>query len=204
MDGKIGQCVCIKFCVKLSESATQTPEMLQRGFWRTFFKLGSDFWMEFMFQGWSSVSWRWRTFRATKHQLNNRKCWQNSRNDPQRPLLNNPRVCRHCWEQVWSLQEILTEYLNTHCIATQFVPRLLTNDQKQRHVNVCLELQEKANKDPTFISRIMMGDESLIMVMIQEQSNNHHSGRAHNHQEQKRWGRSGVQQRAGSLFFFST
>jgi hypothetical protein len=37
-------------------------------------------------------------------------------------------------------QEILTENLNTHCTAAKFVPQLLTNDQKQRHVNVFLEL----------------------------------------------------------------
>jgi hypothetical protein len=52
--------------------------------------------------------------------------------------------------------------LNMHCIAEKFVPRLLTNYQKQRHVNLCLELWEKANEDPTFISRITMGDESWI------------------------------------------
>jgi hypothetical protein len=28
MDGKIKQCVCIKFCVKLSKSTTKTLEML--------------------------------------------------------------------------------------------------------------------------------------------------------------------------------
>jgi hypothetical protein len=50
-----------------------------------------------------------------------------------------------------------------HLIATKFVP-LLTNDQKQWHVNVCLELREKANEEPTFthICRIIMGDESWI------------------------------------------
>jgi hypothetical protein len=29
MDGKIGQTVCIKFCVKLGKSAPETPEMLR-------------------------------------------------------------------------------------------------------------------------------------------------------------------------------
>jgi hypothetical protein len=29
--------------------------------------------MAFMFQGQSSVSWRWQMFRATKHQQNDRK-----------------------------------------------------------------------------------------------------------------------------------
>jgi hypothetical protein len=37
-------------------------------------------------------------------------------------------------------QEILTENLNMRRIAKKFVPRLLTNDQMQRCVNVCLEL----------------------------------------------------------------
>jgi hypothetical protein len=32
MDGKIEQHVCIKFCVKLSKSATKTLEMLREAF----------------------------------------------------------------------------------------------------------------------------------------------------------------------------
>jgi hypothetical protein len=32
MDGKIGQRVCIKFCMKLGNSATKTPEMLCEAF----------------------------------------------------------------------------------------------------------------------------------------------------------------------------
>jgi hypothetical protein len=61
-------------------------------------------------------------------------------------------------------QEILTENLNTRRIAAKLVPRLLTNDQKQRRVNMYLELWEKVNKDLIFtrISRIIMGDESWI------------------------------------------
>jgi hypothetical protein len=32
MDGKIKQCVCIKFCVKLSKSIAETPELLHEAF----------------------------------------------------------------------------------------------------------------------------------------------------------------------------
>jgi hypothetical protein len=32
MDGKIEQHVCIKFCMKLSKSATETPEMVHKAF----------------------------------------------------------------------------------------------------------------------------------------------------------------------------
>jgi hypothetical protein len=70
--------------------------------------------------------------------------------------------------------------------AAKFVPQLVTNHQKQRRVSVCHELQEKAKEDPTFtsISRIITGDESWIYRFDPKQSNNHRSGRAHNHQEQ--------------------
>jgi hypothetical protein len=59
---------------------------------------------------------------------------------------------------------MLTENWNMCRIAAKFVPRLLTNDGKQRRVNMCLELGEKANENPTFtrISGIITGDESSI------------------------------------------
>jgi hypothetical protein len=38
--------------------------------------------------------------------------------------------------------QMLTENLNVRHIATKFVPQPFTNDQKQQHVNVYLELRE--------------------------------------------------------------
>jgi hypothetical protein len=58
--------------------------------------------------------------------------------------------------------QILGENMNRHHIAKKLVPRLLTNDQKLQHIKLCLELQEKANEDPSFICRVIMGDESWI------------------------------------------
>jgi hypothetical protein len=57
-------------------------------------------------------------------------------------------------------QVMLTENLNMCRTAAKFVPQFLTNNQKQWRVNVCLELREKVNEDPTFISRIITGDKS--------------------------------------------
>jgi hypothetical protein len=59
-------------------------------------------------------------------------------------------------------QEILTENLNMRHTAIKSVSQLLTIDQKQRRVNMYLELWGKANKDTTFIPRIITGDESWI------------------------------------------
>jgi hypothetical protein len=68
--------------------------------------------MTFMFQGRSSVSWKWRMFRANKHQQNDRKCWKNSR--------THPRAHRPRMDQLWS------------------VPRDL--DRKSEHAPNCREV----------------------------------------------------------------
>jgi hypothetical protein len=101
MDGKIEQQICIKFCMKLGKSAAKTLWNALWGFWRTFYNIDSSFWMAFTFQGQSNVSWRWRTFRVTKHQQNIRKCWKISRTHPQRPSPNVPWARRHRWDQLW-------------------------------------------------------------------------------------------------------
>jgi hypothetical protein len=106
-DGKIEQRVCNKFWAKLSKSTTKTLEMLREAFGVHYLSWTMVFWLPFMFQGWSSVSWRWRTFRATKHQHNARKCWKNLRIHPQRLSSNNPWAHRHRWDQLWSLPEDL-------------------------------------------------------------------------------------------------
>ena len=58
-----------------------------------------------------------------------------------------------------SCQEILTENLGMRRVAAKFVPRLLSVDQKQCRVDVCSELRETSENDPTFISRVTTSDE---------------------------------------------
>jgi hypothetical protein len=45
-----------------------------------------------------------------------------------------------------------------------FVPLSLENNQKQRHINVRLELWEKANEDTTFISGTALFPKSKIKL----------------------------------------
>jgi hypothetical protein len=53
--------------------------------------------------------------------------------------------------------EIRTENLSMHCIAAKFVPRLLSEDQKQNHVDVSKELVDRANADEHFLKNIITG-----------------------------------------------
>jgi len=57
-------------------------------------------------------------------------------------------------------QRVLTEELGMHHVAAKFVPRILTADQKQQHINVCTELHQLTSNDETFLSRVLTGDES--------------------------------------------
>jgi hypothetical protein len=47
-------------------------------------------------------------------------------------------------------------------IAAGFVPRLLNDDQRDQRVQVCTELQKAVRHDPTFLSRVITGDESWL------------------------------------------
>jgi histone-lysine N-methyltransferase SETMAR len=59
-------------------------------------------------------------------------------------------------------QQILSDELNMRHIAAKFVPRLLSNDQKEHCVAICPELKEQIENDPVFISTIITGDESWV------------------------------------------
>ena len=57
-----------------------------------------------------------------------------------------------------SCQRILTEQLNMHRIAAKFVPRVLTQDQKDSRVVICQELKGTVINDPTFLLNVITGD----------------------------------------------
>jgi len=45
-------------------------------------------------------------------------------------------------------------------VAAKFVLRLLTEEQKSNHVNVCCDLQEELKNYPQFLTKVVTGDES--------------------------------------------
>jgi len=49
-----------------------------------------------------------------------------------------------------------------HHVAAKFMPRLLTREQKEHRVAVCQQLSQCALDDPSFMSRVITGDESWV------------------------------------------
>jgi hypothetical protein len=54
-------------------------------------------------------------------------------------------------------QRISSEELNTRRILAKLVPWLLQNEQKQRRLEVCRELQQQRQSDPDFLSEVVSG-----------------------------------------------
>ena len=61
-----------------------------------------------------------------------------------------------------SCKRVLTEQLNMHRIAAKFVPRVLTQDQKDSRVAICQELKETVINDPTLLLNVIIGVESIV------------------------------------------
>jgi hypothetical protein len=141
MDGKIEQCGCIKFCVKLGKSTTETPpEMLREVFgehslsqtvifeWHSCFKADRVLGEDDERSGRPSTSKTTKNFEKISELIHEDRC--QTIHELADTVGISYGVC----------QEILKENLNMPRTATKFAPQLLTNDQKQPRINVCLEL----------------------------------------------------------------
>jgi histone-lysine N-methyltransferase SETMAR len=81
---------------------------------------------------------------------------------PWRLLLSNPWTRRHQWDQLWSLPGDLNskfELVLQCCKVCSLTLDKWSKAVVHKHVSWA---QEKANEDPTFVSKIITGDESSI------------------------------------------
>jgi len=162
IDQRKEQRVCIKFCVNLGKSATETLEMIQQGFGDHSLSRAQVFqWYARFKTGRTSVDDDEPTERPTS-------CTTPETVARIQELIRQDRrlTIRDIAEGVevgyGTCQLVLTEELGMHRVGAKFVPRILTADQKQQRVNVCTELRQLASNDETFLSRVITGDESRV------------------------------------------
>ena len=63
---------------------------------------------------------------------------------------------------IGSCHKILTEKLQMHHVSAKFVPRLLTDDQKENRVEISQELFANANGNENFLKNIITGNETWV------------------------------------------
>ena len=156
------QRACIKFCFKLRKTATECYEMLKTAFggngmglsqtfqWFSRFKVGRISNDDDEGSG-RPVSW------STPEMIE--RVRQIIREDRRRTI---DEVSMLVWISQGTCQKILTEDLKMRRVASKFVPRLQSVDQKQQRLDDCLDLKENAANDPSFLSNVIMGDETWV------------------------------------------
>ena len=156
------QRVCIKFCVRLGKTGSETFEMLKQAFGDSCMTRSQTF------------EWFGRFKNGSSSTANDDRSGQPSmattpsKLEQVRAAVNQDRCCTiHdlCAEVgigYGSCQRILTEQLNMHRIAAKFVPRVLTQEQKDSRVALCQELNETVINDPTLLLNVITGDESIV------------------------------------------
>jgi len=73
-----------------------------------------------------------------------------------------------------------------HRNAAKFVPKVLTQDQKDSRVAICQELKETVKNDRTLLLNVITGDESIGMLTTHRQNCNLHNGRVLGLEDPKR------------------
>jgi len=160
MKDLVEQRVCVKFCFKLGKTATETWKMFQQASgdecmsqtqcfeWYSPFKTGRTSMDEDPRSGQPSTSTDDVHIDAVRDLI----------------LQNRHLTIREIAEDVGisfgSCQAILTEKPNMHRVATKFMPRVLTEDQKANRVNISQELLDHVSVDENFLKTIVTGDET--------------------------------------------
>ena len=152
---RLEQCYCIKFCQKLGDSQVETIQKIHRVFDDDAMGITQiKEWYNRFKDGCTSVE-------------SNAHCGRpsTSRNDT---LIDQVRtlVMQHCRVTVRELAEhlfgtsILSNDLAKCRVSPKFVPKLLTMEQKQLHVEQ--DMLDYANSDPEFLNIVIIGDESWV------------------------------------------
>jgi len=154
MDQRKEQRVCIKFCANLGKSATETLKMIQQGF-------GDQSLSRTVVFQWHAQFKTSRTSVDNEHTGRPTSCTTPETVARIQELIRQDRRWTICdiAEEVevgyGTCQWVLTEELGMHHVAAKFVPRILTADQKQQHIDVYTELRQLASDDETFLSRVI-------------------------------------------------
>ena len=155
---KFEQSCTIKFCVKLSESATVTYGKSQR----------AD--VEHSLSKTQLFRWH-RPFLEDREQVEDepragRRSTSKTDDNVERvrlPVRSGRRLTLRMISSelnlnLFTVHQILTQDLDMRKVCAKMVPKNLTTEQKGNWRDVCLDLLERLEREPEFFSRVITGD----------------------------------------------
>lgn len=156
------QRVCVKFCFKIGKSASETYELLKEVFGDECLSRSNVFiWFQRFKDGRQSVEDDPRSGRpsSSKTDENIVKVRDLVRSDRR---LTIREMADELNLSFYAVQSILTENLNMRRVSAKFIPKLLTDQQKQHRLEVSQDLINRAETDPDLLNRVITGDESWV------------------------------------------
>ena len=192
MTEQIGQRYCIKFCQKLGDTQIETIRKIQQMFGDVALSpTQTKEWFKRFKNGRESVESEPRSGRPCTSR--NKEVKDQVREE----VLNDRRVTvREIAVEVeistGSVHSILTEDLRMRRVSAKFVPKLLTEEQKELRKEICKDMLDCANHDPEFMKTIITGDETWVYGYDPEKNSNLPNGSIRNHHDPKKHGRFGA------------
>jgi len=147
------QRVCVKFCLKLGKTFTETFQMLQQAYGEDSLSRTQCYeWYQRFKSGRTSIEGDPKSGRPSSSTGDDRiekvrSVIHENRRLTIREVSEVVGICKS------SCHTILTEKLKMHRVAATFVPRLLTEEQKQNRVSVSQEVLDLSNTDENFLKK---------------------------------------------------
>jgi len=145
------QRICVKFCFKMVKTATETYQLLQQAFGEDAMGRTQVFdWFSRFTEGRTSVEndsrlGRQSTSRNEEMIAEVRTVFRNNRR------LTVREIADDCGISVGSCDVILTDDLHMKRVCGKFVPRLLTDDQREQRQIIARDLFERSCEDVQFL-----------------------------------------------------
>jgi histone-lysine N-methyltransferase SETMAR len=150
------QRACVKLCFLLEKTAAETIVMLQQAFKDDAFGKSQVYeWFSRFKNGNMSIKGLPRPGRPStiRNEENIEKVRQAINEDRRKTIEQVSEETNVSWS---SCQRILTDDLRMRRLSAKFVPRLLTEEQKDNCVNVCRDLKVELRNDPNFLTKIVI------------------------------------------------
>jgi transposase len=150
----------IKFCAKLGKSASETLQMLTEAYGADAVKTSSVFeWHKRFEEGWEDVkdderAGRPKTHRTDENAEKVRKLVRSDRRLSVRTMAEELNLDRE------TVRKILPEVLGMRKVSAKMVPRILSDDQKQRWLDVCSDLSRQLAQGNNFLDLFITPDKS--------------------------------------------
>lgn len=162
MADSLEQRCAIKFCFKLGKTAVETYKMLQQAYGEDCLSRGRVFeWFGRFKEGRESVQDDSRSGRPVSARNDNQiELVREKINSDRRLTIREVSLALNI--SYGTVQKILTQDLGMSRVCAKFVPRLLTDEQKERRLSTSREMLETIAEVPGFLDRVITGDESWI------------------------------------------